>query len=131
MRRGAAAGAAGKAPVFTFSGASAGPDDGGVVGSGAEPMGGNGSKTMTGVAPGGGWVAGVDDASGGPARMAHRAVASDVTLQLLVSNNVYFSVCWWVATVVATFVKTGGAREDFDEIRPVMIAMYMIFEPIR
>lgn len=85
---------------------------------------------MTGVTPGGrGGTKGVG--GGSAARMAHRAVASDVTLQQLVSYNVYFSTLWLVATVVATFVKTGGARRDFDDIRPVMIAMYVIFEPIR
>ena len=64
-------------------------------------------------------------------RMAHRAVASDVTLAMLVSNNVYFSTCWWVATVASTFAKTNGARRDFDDIRPIMIAMFMLFEPAR
>jgi transmembrane protein 17 len=33
--------------------------------------------------------------------------------------------------VVATFVKTNGAKDDFDEIRPVMIGMYALFEPAR
>ena len=82
---------------------------------------------MTSVAP----DASDTTARGGAPRMAHRAVASDVTLQMLISFNVYFSVCFWVATVVATFVKTNGAREDFDEIRPVMICMYAVFEPAR
>ena len=82
---------------------------------------------MTSVAP----DAADTTARGGAPRMAHRAVASDVTLQMLISFNVYFSVCFWVATVVATFVKTNGAREDFDEIRPVMICMYAVFEPAR
>ena len=82
---------------------------------------------MTSVAP----DATDTTARGGAPRMAHRAVASDVTLQMLISFNVYFSVCFWVATVVATFVKTNGAREDFDEIRPVMICMYAVFEPAR
>lgn len=114
MRRSAAGAQQGgdAAPIFSLSGAAGGGGGGGC-----------GQMPMAGVAPGG--------AGGGPARMAHRAVASDVTMQQLVANNVYFSVCWWVATVVATFMKTGGARKDFDDIRPVMIAMYMIFEPIR
>jgi len=82
---------------------------------------------MTSVAP----DAADTTARGGAPRMAHRAVASDVTLQMLISFNVYFSVCFWVATVVSTFIKTNGAREDFDEIRPVMICMYAVFEPAR
>eukprot|EP00740_Mantoniella_antarctica_P022029 CAMPEP_0198705296 /NCGR_PEP_ID=MMETSP1468-20131203/390359_1 /TAXON_ID=1461545 /ORGANISM="Mantoniella sp, Strain CCMP1436" /LENGTH=163 /DNA_ID=CAMNT_0044464163 /DNA_START=18 /DNA_END=509 /DNA_ORIENTATION=+ len=78
---------------------------------------------MTGVAP---TVGGK-----GPTRRSHRAVASDVILQHMVAHNVYFSVCWWIATVLATFIKTGGSREDDDEIRPVMIVLFTIFEPIR
>ena len=66
-----------------------------------------------------------------PARMAHRAVASDVTLQMLLSNHVLFSAAWWVATVLSTFVKTNGARKDFDDIRPVMLAIWTVFEPCR
>jgi transmembrane protein 17 len=66
-----------------------------------------------------------------PTRMAHRAVASDVTLQMLLQNNVFFSIAWWCATVISTFVKTNGAYEDTDDIRPVMLAMYTIFEPTR
>ena len=66
-----------------------------------------------------------------PVRMAHRAVASDVTLAQLVSNNIYFSACWWIATVSSTFVKTNGARKDFDDIRPIMISIFMVFEPVR
>ena len=33
--------------------------------------------------------------------------------------------------MLATFIKTGGSREDADEIRPVMIVLFTIFEPIR
>ena len=66
-----------------------------------------------------------------PARMAHRAVASDVTLQMLLSNHVLFSAAWWVATVLSTFVKTNGAYKDFDDIRPVMLAIWTVFEPCR
>ena len=33
--------------------------------------------------------------------------------------------------MLATFIKTGGSREDDDEIRPVMIVLFTIFEPIR
>ena len=66
-----------------------------------------------------------------PARMAHRAVASDVTLQMLLSNHVLFSAAWWVATVLSTFVKTNGAYQDFDDIRPMMLAIWTVFEPCR
>ena len=63
--------------------------------------------------------------------MLHRAVASDVTLQMLLSNHVLFSAAWWVATVVSTFVKTIGAYEDFDVIRPLMLDVWTVFEPCR
>lgn len=63
--------------------------------------------------------------------MLHRAVASDVTLQMLLSNHVLFSAAWWVATVVSTFVKTIGAYEDFDAIRPLMLDVWTVFEPCR
>ena len=78
MRRPTADGA-GK-PVFTFSGAATHADS-----------------------PG----RGVDDdarAPPPPARMAHRAVASDVTLQMLLSNHVLFSAAWWVATVLLSLI---------------------------
>lgn len=66
-----------------------------------------------------------------PARMTHRVVASDVTLQMFLANRVWFSACWWIATVVSTLVKTNGAYEDFDDIRPVMLAVWSVFEPCR
>tara|TARA_B110000977_G_scaffold64939_1_gene88484 strand:+ start:2219 stop:2848 length:630 start_codon:yes stop_codon:yes gene_type:complete len=66
-----------------------------------------------------------------PTRMAHRAVACDVTLQVLLANNVWFSVCYWCATVISTFVKTAGAYKDYDDIRPIMLGIYTAFEPIR
>ena len=33
--------------------------------------------------------------------------------------------------MLATFIKSGGSREVADEIRPVMIVLFTIYEPIR
>ena len=100
----------GDKPVFSFTG---------------DP--GRGGVEMSSMAPDGADTSARQSAP----RMAHRAVASDVLLQMLLTFNVYFAPCFWVATVVATFVKTNGAKDDFDEIRPVMIGMYALFEPAR
>ena len=89
---------------------------------------GRGGVEMSSMAPDG---ADTSARQASAPRMAHRAVASDVLLQMLLTFNVYFAPCFWVATVVATFVKTNGAKDDFDEIRPVMIGMYALFEPAR
>ena len=105
-------GGAGGKPVFSFSGA-AKEDGGRTVEGDAREESRAGSQLRA------------------PVRMAHRAVASDVTLAQLVSNNIYFSACWWIATVISTFVKTNGARKDFDDIRPIMISIFMVFEPVR
>ncbi|EEH52630.1 uncharacterized protein MICPUCDRAFT_53205 [Micromonas pusilla CCMP1545] len=66
-----------------------------------------------------------------PVRMAHRAVASDVYTQMLIHYNAYFALAWWIATVTSTLFKTKGSATDDDDVRPVMIAMFMIFEPCR
>eukprot|EP00892_Ulva_mutabilis_P007005 jgi/Ulvmu1/4677/UM002_0408.1 len=66
-------------------------------------------------------------------RLGPREIASSLAFQKLIFFNSWFSMAWWITTVVILLRKymRGLAIVDPDEVRTIFMVLFMAFEPIR